>query len=85
MSPNEFCRVCQTMQVRGRFAGTTITSYPYSAEELAVTLELRGGDRLMFNTWDEFNEWYAQQRVQKRRCRGTSGPSAPRKGATTPA
>jgi hypothetical protein len=81
MSPHEFSRVCQTMAVTGRFAGTTITSYPYSAEELAVTLELRSGDRLMFNTWKEFNEWYAQQRIQKRRRRGTSGPVARRSGA----
>lgn len=77
MSPNEFCRVCQTLPVTGRFAGTTISSYAYSAGELAVTLELRGGDRLMFNTWDEFNEWYGQQRIQKRRRRGTSRPFAP--------
>jgi hypothetical protein len=84
MSPNEFSRICQTMPVTGRFAGTTITSYPYSTEELAVTLELRSGDRLMFNTWNEFNEWYAQQRIQKRRHRGTSGPSARRSGANTP-
>lgn len=71
------------MPVTGRFAGTTITSYPYSAEELAVTLELRGGDRLMFNTWNEFNEWYAEQRIQKRGRRGASGSSAP-EGALLP-
>jgi hypothetical protein len=76
MSPHEFCRVRQTMPLTGRFAGTTITSFPYGAEELAVTLQLRNGDRLMFNTWNEFDEWYAQQRIPKRRSRGTSGPSA---------
>ena len=72
------------MPVTGRFAGTTITSYPYSAEELAVTLQLRSGDRLMFNTWNEFNEWYGQQRIQKRRRRGTSGPSAPEASGVRP-
>jgi hypothetical protein len=84
MSPNEFSRVCQTMPVTGRFAGTTITCYQYTTEELSVILELRSGDRLMFNTWKEFSEWYAQQRIQKRRRHSTSGSPGRRSGANTP-
>jgi hypothetical protein len=66
MSPQEFSRVCETMPVTGRFAGTTIQPHPYTPEDLAAVLQLQSGERFIFNAWEEFEAWYAQQHVQKR-------------------
>ena len=67
MSPQEFARVCQTLPVRGRFTGTQVQAHHYSPEDLAAIVQLHNGERFIFNAWEEFDAWYAQQHSQKRR------------------
>ena len=65
MSPQEFSRVCDTLPVKGRFAGTKIQPHQYSPDELAAVVQLPSGERFIFNAWEEFAAWYAQQHVPK--------------------
>ena len=63
MSPQELSRVCETMPLTGPFAGTQIRWHEYAKDDISVTLELRSGDRLLFNTWEDFDDWYDQLHI----------------------
>ena len=66
MSPQELLRICETMPLTGPFAGTQIKWHEYAPDDLSVTLELRNGERMMFNSWEDFNDWYAGAHVHPR-------------------
>jgi hypothetical protein len=54
----EFSRLRQTVSPKGRFTGLRITPHPYGEDDLAATVQLPSGHRLIFNTWQEFHDWY---------------------------
>jgi hypothetical protein len=54
----EFSRLRQTAPQKGRFSGIRISPYPYGEDDLAGTVQLPSGDRLIFNTWQEFHDGY---------------------------
>jgi len=58
VTSEEFSRLRQTVPQKGRFTGIRITPHQYAEDDLAATLQLPNGDRLIFNTWQEFNDWY---------------------------
>jgi hypothetical protein len=58
MTREEFSRLRQTIPQKGRFTGIRITPHPYGEDDLAATVQLPRGERLIFNTWQEFHAWY---------------------------
>ena len=65
MSPQNFARVCEAVPLTGRFAGR-IKAHEYAKDDISVTLELPNGEGFVFNTWEEFDAWCAQQHVHTR-------------------
>jgi uncharacterized protein YgfB (UPF0149 family) len=72
MTRQEFSRVCEMMPGRGRLARVTIKSHEFAADDVAVILGLPNGEGLIFNTWEEFDEWFVQQYLRKRGPRGVN-------------
>ena len=60
MTREEFSRLRQTVPQKGRFTGIRITPHPFGEDDLAATWQLPSGERLIFNTWQEFNDWYTR-------------------------
>ena len=54
----------------GRFARVTIKLHEFAKNDLAVTLGLPSGEELIFNTWEEFDDWFVQQHIHKRSHHG---------------
>ena len=51
MSPQEFSRVCDTVPVTGRFAGTQIQPHQYSPEDLAAVIARAGFADIRYRTY----------------------------------
>lgn len=70
MTRQEFSRVCKTMPGSGRLARVTIKSHEFAEDDIAVILGLPSGEGLIFNTWEEFDDWFVQQYIHKRSHHG---------------
>lgn len=66
VTSKEYATLLQILAEDQRSAGIQIKAQKNVENDLAVIIRFKGGEKIILNTWAEFNRWYTDQQTRKR-------------------